>query len=307
MSRALTSIACIAGALLFTAIALRGQTAWQPADEAGQGQTPIMPVHQEPHHRQLFQHGPMRLIDLQIPPGDMSWFHTHEWPVFYLTVADSQTRTQILGLEWGARARGAGPGAARGGGAAPPAGAPPAAAAPPAAGAPAAAPPAAPRGGAPAAPRAGAPGARAGGARGGGFRPRLMSDVSYATAAVTHRIHNNGTGLYRALGVINETQGGDEAVTEEAAGFSGKAEMTNRWFRVYRVALGPGEKSAAHQHKAPVVLLQDSAGKATATGAMTFEFNEPGQWGFFDSGARHEIANTGTDRIELIEVEVRRK
>jgi hypothetical protein len=75
-----------------------------------------MPVHQEPHHRQLFQYGPLRIIDLQIPPGDMSWFHTHEWPVFYLTVADSQTRTQILGEEWGARGRGAGPAAARGGG-----------------------------------------------------------------------------------------------------------------------------------------------------------------------------------------------
>jgi hypothetical protein len=37
-----------------------------------------------------------------------------------------------------------------------------------------------------------------------------MSDVSYADRAVTHRIHNNGTGLYRAIGVINETPGGDE-------------------------------------------------------------------------------------------------
>src|SRR5687768_4950614 len=224
MSRGLALISCLAGVLL-VAVAMHAQTGnWQSADEAGQGQTPMMPVHQEPHHRQVFQYGPMRIIDLQIPPGDMSWFHTHEWPVFYLTVADSQTRTQILGLEWGARARGAGPGAAAPRGAAPPAGAP--AAAPPAVA------PAAPPAGPPAAPRAGGPGARAGGARGGGFRPRLMSDVSYATAAVTHRIHNNGTGLYRAIGVINETQGGDDAVTEEAAGFSGKAEMTNRWFRV---------------------------------------------------------------------------
>jgi hypothetical protein len=240
-----------------------------------------MPVHQEPHHRQVFQHGPMRIIDLQIPPGDMSWFHTHEWPVFYLTVADSQTRTQILGEEWGARGRGAAPGGA-------------------------AAPPAAPRGGGPApAPRAGGAAPRAGGpAR---FRPRMMSDLSYADRAVTHRIHNNGTGLYRAIGVINETQGGDESVTEEAAGFSGKAETSNRWFRVHRLALAPGEKTAAHQHKAPVVILQDSAGKASASGPMTFEFNEPGQWGFFDSGARHEITNSGGERIELIEVEVRRR
>jgi hypothetical protein len=247
-----------------------------------------MPVHQEPHHRQVFQSGPMRIIDLQIPPGDMSWFHTHEWPVFYLTVADSQTRTQIFGEEWGARGRGAAPGGAAPGGTA--RGEPPAGAAPPV-GAPPAPPAAAP-------PRAGGPPR---------FRPRLFSDLSYAERAVTHRIHNNGTGLYRALGVINETQGGDETVTEEAAGFSGKAEMSNRWFRVHRVALAPGEKTPAHQHKAPVVVLQDSAGKGVASGAMTFEFNEPGQWGYFDSGARHEITNNGTARLELIEVEVRRR
>ena len=134
-----------------------------------------------------------------------------------------------------------------------------------------------------------------------------MSDLSYAERAVTHRIHNNGTGLYRALGVINETAGGDETVTEEAAGFSGKAEMSNRWFRVHRLALAPGEKTPAHQHKAPVVLLQDNAGKGLASGPMTFEFNEPGQWGFFDSGAAHQITNSGTAPLELIEVEIRRR
>lgn len=289
MVRALTSSSCVAVALFVAAVALQGQQAtWQPPSADGQGQTPVMPVHQEPHHRQLFQSGPMRIIDLQIPPGDVSWFHSHEWPVFYLTVADSQTRTQILGLEWGARARGAGPGR----------GAPPAAGAAPAAGVPPTVPPAAP-GAPPAAPRAG-------GAGRGGFRPRLFSDVSYATQAVTHRIENIGTGLYRAIGVINETQGGDEAVTEEGAGFSGKAESSNRWFRIHRVALAPGEKTA-HQHKAPVVVLQDSAGKGLASGPMAFEFAEPGQWGYFDAGVRHEISNTGTGRLELIEVEVRRK
>jgi len=275
MSRSFVVMSVIGGGLLSAAIALHAQTAaWQPPDEAGQGQTPVMPVHQEPHHRQLFQHGPLRIIDLQIPPGDMSWFHTHEWPVFYLTVADSQTRTQIFGEEWGARGRGGAPGAAT-------------------------------RGGPPAPPPGGGQPARAGGPP--RFRPRLMSDVSYAERAVTHRIHNNGTGLYRALGVINETGGGDEAVTEEAAGFAGKAESANRWFRVYRVALAPGEKTSAHQHKAPVVVLQDSAGKGTASGPMSFELNEPGQWAFFDTGARHEIANSGSERLEVIEVEVRRK
>ena len=119
-----------------------------------------MPVHQEPHHRQVFQRGPMRILDLQVPPGDVSWFHTHEWPVYYLTTSDSPTVSQNLGEEWGAGTPRPRPCASRGRRAAP-------------AGAPCA---------------AGAPAAR-GPARG---RPRLMSDLSYAERPNTHRIRNDG-------------------------------------------------------------------------------------------------------------------
>jgi mannose-6-phosphate isomerase-like protein (cupin superfamily) len=55
------------------------------------------------------------------------------------------------------------------------------------------------------------------------------------------------------------------------------------------------------------VILQDTAGKGIGTGAVKFEFNEPGQWAFFDTGDRHDIANTGSERVELIEVEIRRR
>jgi quercetin dioxygenase-like cupin family protein len=134
-----------------------------------------------------------------------------------------------------------------------------------------------------------------------------MSDVTYADRPNTHRIRNDGPTLFRAMVVVNETSGGDDAVTEQMAGFTDKPISSNRWFRAYRIALAPGEKTAAHQHKAPVVVLQDTAGKGLGTGGMKWEFNEPGQWAFFDAGDRHEISNTGEGRLELIEVEVRRR
>ena len=277
MSRLSATLSLVVFGLLAYGVAIGGQvTPWQPPDAAGTGQTPIMPVHQEPHHRQVFQRGPMRILDLQVPPGDVSWFHTHEWPVYYLTTSDSPTVSQNLGEEWGAGRRGRGPAPAAGG-------APPPAAAAPAAG--------------------GAPAAR-GPARG---RPRLMSDLSYAERPNTHRIRNDGPTLFRAMVVVNETAGGDDTVTEEQAGFTDKPISSNKWFRAYRIALGPGEKSPSHQHKAPVVILQDTAGKGLGVGGMTFEFNEPGQWAYFDAGERHQVSNSGDSRLELIEVEVRRK
>ena len=278
MRRMRTAALCVAGVVIGSVVALYGQ---DQAPTTAEPTGPIVAVHHEPHHRQVFQYGPMRILDLQLPPGDISWFHTHEWPVFYLTTSDSQTVSQNLGEEWGAgRGAGRGRGAARGD---------------------------AGRGAPPAAPPAAAPARGAGPAAGRGFRPRLMSDLSYAERAVTHRIRNDGTGLFRAMVVVNETPGGDETVTEAAAGFEGKPLAANRWFRHYRIALGPGEKTPSHQHKAPVVILQDTAGKGLGIGAMKFEFNEPGQWAFFDAGDSHQIANTGSERLELIEVEVRRK
>src|SRR5688572_26713639 len=280
------------GCVLLSVVVVAGQDgAPKPTEATG----PIVPVHHEPHHRQVFQYEPMRILDLQLPPGDMSWFHTHEWPVFYLTTSDSQTVSQNLGEEWGARGRGAARGGAgrgdvgRGG---------PNPAAAPAAGAPA---------GPDAVATPAARGTAAPPAAGRGFRPRLMYDLSYAERAVTHRIRNDGTGLFRSMVVVNETAGGDQTVTEEAAGFTGKPLTSNRWFRTYRIALAPGEKTPAHQHKAPVVILQDTTGKGLGSGAVKFEFNEPGQWAFFDIGDRHEVANTGSERLELIEVELRRR
>lgn len=274
MRHSFTLLIGVCTAVVSVAVAVSGQTVpWKPADATGNGQSPIMPVHQEPHHRQVFQHGPMRILDLQLPPGDVSWFHTHEWPVYYVTTSDSPTVSQNLGEEWGAGRRGRGP-------------APAAGAAPPA-------PPAA----APSSPASG-------GVRG---RPHLMSDLSYAERPNTHRIRNDGPTLFRAMVVVNETAGGDETVTEPQAGFTDKAISSNKWFRAYRIALAPGEKTMPHLHKAPVVVFQDTAGKGIGAGGMTFEFNEPGQWAFFDAGDRHQISNTGDGRLELIEVEVRRK
>ena len=227
---------------------------------------PAVPVHDEPHHRQLFQHGPMRILELQLPGGDTSWFHSHRWPVLYVTLSQGQMRTQNLGEAWSGGARGG----ARGN-------------------------------------RAGSPPAAAGRASGAPpASPRPTSTTSYAERPIVHRIQNVGTGLVRAMVVVNETQG-DDGASEEAAGFAGTPELSNRWFRAYRITLPPGEKTASHGHRAPVAIIQATGGSGVGAGAMTFEFNEPGQWAFFDAGDAHEVRNTGDGPVEFIEVEVRRK
>ena len=60
----------------------------------------VVPVHQEPRHRLVFDSPGTRMLDVQIPPGDTTLFHTHSDPILYVTMSTSQTRSQNLGAEW---------------------------------------------------------------------------------------------------------------------------------------------------------------------------------------------------------------
>jgi quercetin dioxygenase-like cupin family protein len=115
---------------------------------------------------------------------------------------------------------------------------------------------------------------------------------------------NVGTNLVRAMVVINETAG-DDTTSEQAAGFEGTPELTNKWFRSYRRTLQPGESSTSHGHGAPVAIVQATTGKGLAEGGMKFELNETGQWAFFDAGVPHTLRNVGDTPLELLEIEVR--
>jgi oxalate decarboxylase/phosphoglucose isomerase-like protein (cupin superfamily) len=133
---------------------------------------------------------------------------------------------------------------------------------------------------------------------------RATSTTSYVERPVTHRIENVGNGLFSAMVVVNETAG-DDTTSAADAGFVLEPELTNPWFRSYRVSLGAGETTEVHAHTTPVVIFQAIDGKAMANGPMDFEFNRPGQWAFYDASVEHTMKNLGDRPIELLEIEVR--
>ena len=230
----------------------------------------VVPVYHEPHHRQLFAKGTTRILEGSVPPGDTSWYHVHAEPVLYLTLSASAQRTQVLGEDWGrGRGEGAAPGGAPAGRGAPPAG----------------------RG----APPPLTPGAVT------TIRP--TSTTSYYDQPITHRISNGGDRLFRFMVVTNAAAGDD---TDADHGFQGKAELANRWFRAYRITLAPGQSTPSHKHTTESVIVQVSDGQGVAAGPMTWELAEQGRWAWFDAGTAHEIKNTGSVPLEVIEVDVRR-
>ncbi len=132
---------------------------------------------------------------------------------------------------------------------------------------------------------------------------RPTSTTSYYDAPVTHRITNVGDRLFRFMVVTNASPGDASAADH---GFAGKAELSNRWFRAYRIRLEPGQKTEPHKHTTESVIIQVSDGHGHAVGPMNFELGEQGRWAWFDKDTVHEITNTGTVPLEVIEVDVRR-
>ena len=60
----------------------------------------IVPVHQEPRHRLLFESDAMRVLDVQILPGDTTLFHLHDTPITYVTISTSSTDQRRIDGEW---------------------------------------------------------------------------------------------------------------------------------------------------------------------------------------------------------------
>jgi quercetin dioxygenase-like cupin family protein len=223
------------------------------APTAAQKET-IVPVHQEPRHRMVFESPGLRILDVQIPPGDTTLFHTHSDPILYVTMSSSTTRTQALGGAWnGTPASG------------------------PAASGPFTLAPSTPPG-------------------------RMMSTTTYAERALTHRVSNVGDTLFRLIATTNASAGDDS--TQPSPGFAGTPEITNRWFRGYRVIVN-GDGASEHRHANPVNVVLVS-GRAVATvGTATKKLDDLGQFAFVEPNVPHRLASVGGE-AQLVEVEVRR-
>lgn len=60
----------------------------------------VVAIEQEPRHKPVFREGTVRILDVQIPPGDVTLYHTHETAILYVPISISPTDSQILGQEW---------------------------------------------------------------------------------------------------------------------------------------------------------------------------------------------------------------
>jgi len=68
--------------------------------EGASAQQPVIPVYEEPMHRLVLDRTPVRVLDVQVPPGATSLYHLHSDPIFYVAIDISEIDAQALGEEW---------------------------------------------------------------------------------------------------------------------------------------------------------------------------------------------------------------
>lgn len=80
-----------------------GLVAGAPASaraQAAAGEEKVVPVFQEPRHHLVVDTPTLRILDIQIPPGETTLYHRHDSAMLYVPIASSRTRNQNLGEDW---------------------------------------------------------------------------------------------------------------------------------------------------------------------------------------------------------------
>jgi hypothetical protein len=62
-----------------------------------------VPANKEPHHRTVFENAQFRILDVNVPPGEMTLEHSHNLDIVTVSMTNgTDTRVQSPGQPWGA-------------------------------------------------------------------------------------------------------------------------------------------------------------------------------------------------------------
>ncbi len=193
----------------------------------------IRTVHllQEPRHRTMHIDGDIRVVDVQINPGDTTLPHTHDFAIMYTFISNGE----------------------------------------------------------------------------GPLNGRVSSITSYVTEQLTHRVHNEGPGLFRIIALGNFGPAVSDT-NDKPEGVSAQPELENPWFRSYRLELAPGESSPVRTPQNPGIVVQVSEGVVHVSRAdgISNELTAMGDWAWRNADSPFQLHNPGTMPVTVVINEARR-
>ncbi len=119
---------------------------------------------------------------------------------------------------------------------------------------------------------------------------RVGINIDYAERNYTHAISNAGPGLVRIL-ALTTYHAGVEGNEDAPEGMTVEPDVENRWFRSYRVTVGPGEETPLQTHRQSTFVIMVTPGKAhiSREDGITAELRAIGDWAYREEGASFVI------------------
>lgn len=214
---ALVTMLLLCGAVVPALLSAQVQPT-EPTDinEASFDRIRTVNILQEPRHRSVYTDGDIRLLDVQINPGDTTLPHTHDPAILYTFISNGE----------------------------------------------------------------------------GPLNGRVSSVTTYVDEHYTHRVSNEGPGLFRIIAMASYAAPYEHAVIP-VIGLSQEPQLENTWFRSFRLELAAGESSADLTHGYPVAIVQVTEGLLHVSRAdgITTELKAAGDWAWRTAGQRYQIYN----------------
>ncbi len=180
---------------------------------------------QEPRHRTVHTEGDLRLLDVQINPGDTTLPHTHDSAILYTFISNGE----------------------------------------------------------------------------GPLNGRVSSVITYVDEQFTHRVSNDGPGLFRIIALASYAAPYTNTAIP-VMGLTQEPQLENAWFRSFRVELAAGESSADISHGYPVAIVQVSEGLLHVSRAdgITSELKAAGDWAWRTAGQPYQIHNKTDSPVVVV-------
>ena len=137
---------------------------------------------------------------------------------------------------------------------------------------------------------------------GGPQNGRVGVNIDYATDPLTHKVSNDGPGLFHIMALVHDGSGDLISNNDEPSGMEIAPEIENAWFRSYRYELAPGETTAMQRHINPsfVILGNEGTVQVSREDGLARELAYAGEWAWREQGSAYQITNVGDSSVAII-------
>jgi hypothetical protein len=142
--------------------------------------------------------------------------------------------------------------------------------------------------------------------------PRLgevIARTDYVSKPLTHVVDNPGPGMLHIMAMVNDNQGLRSDSDDAPSGLGQEPDISNPWFRSWRIELPPGEQTTLQTHRNPTAIILANPGllHVSRNDGHIHELAHPGAWAWREADSPFMLRNIGEQTAIVVINESRRR